>query len=146
MTHVGLLPDVDIAVQTAIMAKTRIPLQIRQGAHRKVTARRDVFPDGDPMAGRKMIAESAARVENAMAADEGVRPDAGDWLLVCVVVVVGIQRLANEAIVADHGVIANFNALINDRVVADPHIFSNTRFGRDKNVFVVEFHVQIRMC
>jgi hypothetical protein len=74
--------------------------------------------------------------------DERAGPNQTYRILVHGVVIVGGQRLPEDAIIADSGVIPNLYIVIDRGVVPNPDILANLGLRAYVNVALIEFHVR----
>ena len=129
-----------VAVQTTIISDCYIALEIAQGSDRTVTSYSGSLPDRDAMARREPFAEGAARVNNGMTSDERVGPDHRCRVFVVGFPIVGDQRLSNDTMVADCGIIANLDVIIDRGIVPDPDIPADFGPGANIHITITEFH------
>jgi hypothetical protein len=90
------------------------------------------------MSGRKVFSKYRAAIQDAVASDQGIRADNRLMVNIFVVIIKIINRLADRTIIANHGVIAYLDIVIDDGVITNFNILADFDILSPPNIMIIK--------
>ena len=90
------------------------------------------------MSGRKVFSEYRPAIYDAVASDQGVRSNNSRMVGIFVVIIKIINRFADRTIIANHGVSAYLDIVIDDGVITDFNISADFDILSPSNIVIIK--------